>query len=193
METKINNSRGYAVGVTQEGETKLFKVINRHIDCSRENLISLDLSNAKGLRVLSCSRNHLETLSLEGLTDLKFLNCSNNRLTKLDCRGLGKIDRIACCNNPLPLCNQDGKDWIIKRAKENLLRKNKGVCFCLRESILDYNKSHECCISDIITDTFPKFTYENAEKLFSDNYTNIYWWKLEDIAVRLEFLDFINS
>ena len=71
------------------------------LDCSKNQISSLDLSRNTNLKRLFCSNNQLSTLNLENNTDLSKLSCSNNKLTELDVSHNSKLKTLKCDNNQL--------------------------------------------------------------------------------------------
>ncbi|TDP03042.1 T9SS type A sorting domain-containing protein [Flavobacterium sp. 245] len=70
-----------------------------NLQCSQNQLTSLDLSNLPNLVSVSCYDNKLTSINLNGCTKMLDINCSNNSLTSLDLTGLNRIDKIECYNN----------------------------------------------------------------------------------------------
>ena len=71
------------------------------LDCSRNQLSELSFGNDYGvLRYLDCSRNQLTTLYCPACSDLKILDCSNNYLGIIEL-GSAHLDSIDCSNNHL--------------------------------------------------------------------------------------------
>lgn len=66
------------------------------LDCSANQLTSLDLTGLTKLAVLYCSGNNLTTLDLTGLTRLIDLDCSVNQLTTLDITRLDWLNLLLC-------------------------------------------------------------------------------------------------
>lgn len=66
------------------------------LDCSANQLTSLDLTGLTKLAVLYCSGNNLTTLDLTGLTRLNYLDCSVNQLTTLDITRLDWLNLLLC-------------------------------------------------------------------------------------------------
>ena len=64
------------------------------------DLLTLDVSPLKHLKVLRCSRNRLKTLDLTGLNELTSVNCGNNSLTELRVSSPA-LDTLRCENNLL--------------------------------------------------------------------------------------------
>lgn len=63
-------------------EIKYFTALE-HLDCSDNQLTSLDISNNTALTYLYCGGNQLTSLDLSNNTALIYLACGNNLLTKL--------------------------------------------------------------------------------------------------------------
>ena len=65
------------------------------LNCSRNNLTSLDLSDCPALMTLDCRDNPLLTsLDMSGCPALTTLNCSNNNLTSLDLSGCTSLTTL---------------------------------------------------------------------------------------------------
>lgn len=92
------------------------------LDCKKNNLTSLDVSNLTKLTALTCNDNQLASLDVSSLTNLSNLycqynqlttldvsqntalwnlNCSNNQLTELDVANNPKLQTLSCANNQL--------------------------------------------------------------------------------------------
>lgn len=75
------------------------------LDCSRNSLTSLDVSNNLFLRDLYCYSNAnedgIKTLILGNLPELKILNCRRNNLNVLDIEGCPHLEILNCSYNNL--------------------------------------------------------------------------------------------
>ena len=72
-----------------------------HLDCSRNNLTSLDVSGCTALTSLYCYNNDLTSLNVSGCTELETLMCYNNQLTSLDVSDLTALEALTCNSNQL--------------------------------------------------------------------------------------------
>lgn len=71
------------------------------MDISGLALKSLDdISNFPNLETLNCSNNELTSIDLSDLTQLHALNCSSNKLVELDLTNNLGITSLDCTNNP---------------------------------------------------------------------------------------------
>ena len=73
----------------------------KHLDCSDNQLSSLDVSNNTALSNLTCSNNQLTTLDVSNNTALTNLYCDNNQLTTLDVSNNTALSSLFCYNNQL--------------------------------------------------------------------------------------------
>lgn len=73
----------------------------KHLDCSDNQLSSLDVSNNTALSNLTCSNNQLTTLDVSNNTALTNLYCDNNQLTTLDVSNNTALSSLTCGNNQL--------------------------------------------------------------------------------------------
>ncbi len=71
------------------------------LNCSFNQLTTLDVSALTNLEILFCRNNQLTTLDASSLVNLKFLYCDNNQLTSLFVSGLTKVEEIYCTGNNL--------------------------------------------------------------------------------------------
>lgn len=74
----------------------------RSIDCSGRGIASLfEIGEFENLESLDCSRNEIVTLDVSSLARLTELDCSQNRLTSLDLGSLRGLVRLDCAGNLL--------------------------------------------------------------------------------------------
>lgn len=71
------------------------------LHCSGNQFTSLDVSNNTALANLVCSENRLTTLDVSNNTALRFLLCSENQLTSLDVSKNKMIKELVCYENKL--------------------------------------------------------------------------------------------
>ena len=72
-----------------------------YLDCSNNQLTSLDLSNNPSLTRLECVSNQLSSLDLTNNPNLEILYCYSNRLTSLDVTKNNDLTELWCYNNQL--------------------------------------------------------------------------------------------
>lgn len=73
------------------------------LQCSSNELETLDLSNNESLTALTCANNKLKTLILPTGPTLKYVDCSYNRLVLLDLSNHASIKNLNCSNNSIAL------------------------------------------------------------------------------------------
>lgn len=73
------------------------------LQCSSNELETLDLSNNESLTSLTCANNKLKTLTLPTGPTLKYVDCSYNRLVLLDLSNHASIKILSCSNNSIAL------------------------------------------------------------------------------------------
>lgn len=71
------------------------------LSCGDNKLTSLNLSGLTSLTSLTCYANQLTSLNFDGLTGLEFLDCSENKLTELNLSKLTKLTTLKCYKNQL--------------------------------------------------------------------------------------------
>ena len=92
------------------------------LDCKKNNLTSLDVSNLTKLTVLTCNENQLTKLDVSSLTKLSNLNCQNNQLTTLDVSQNAALWDLRCSNNQLTELNVSNNPGLrILYCTDNLL------------------------------------------------------------------------
>ena len=70
------------------------------LDCSNNQLTSLDMSGCTSLQTLNCSYNQLTSLDVSGYTSLQTLNCNHcNSMTFLNVSGCTNLTTLDCSNN----------------------------------------------------------------------------------------------
>ena len=75
------------------------------LDCSNNQLTSLDMSGCTSLQTLNCNHCSMTFLNVSGCTNLTTLDCSNNFLRSLDVSGCTSLMTLNCknCLSPLSL------------------------------------------------------------------------------------------
>ena len=72
-----------------------------YLDCEENQLTSLDVSNCTALTDLSCIDNQLTSLDVSNNTALTDLSCSYNQLTSLDVSKNTALESLSCIDNQL--------------------------------------------------------------------------------------------
>jgi hypothetical protein len=78
------------------------------LDCSINQLTSLDVSQNTALTSLNCSDNQLTSLDVSGCTALEDLICAGNQLTSLDVSGCTALEDLICAGNQLTSLDLNG-------------------------------------------------------------------------------------
>jgi len=73
----------------------------KYLDCSDNNISSLDVSSMIELINFNCSKNNLSTLDISSNTDLMTLKCYNNNLNALDTESNTALTYLSCATNNL--------------------------------------------------------------------------------------------
>ena len=73
----------------------------QELDCSRNDLTALDVSQNPRLVQLSCMYNRLTELDLSANLALEYLNCNFNRISTLDLTGHGSLRSLYCEMNQM--------------------------------------------------------------------------------------------
>ena len=72
-----------------------------YLDCSKNQLTSLDVRNNTALDELYCYQNQLTSLDVRQNTALKMLSCGKNKLTSLDVTKNKALKELDCAGNQL--------------------------------------------------------------------------------------------
>lgn len=81
----------------------------KYLDCSSQNLESLDVSMLANLEYLDCKLNELSELNVENLQYLKEIDAYANYLTSFDATSLASLERlILSSNSPMSSVNVNG-------------------------------------------------------------------------------------
>ena len=73
----------------------------RYMDCSFNNLGTLNVEGCTSLEYLDCSHNAIATLSLNGCTSLEYLDCFKNELRSLSLNGCTSLEYLDCSQNAI--------------------------------------------------------------------------------------------
>ena len=86
--------------ISSISEIKYFTALE-DLDCSSNNLTSIDISNNPALEDLSCSSNKLTTIDVSMNNALKELSCNSNLLSSLDVSANPDLKYLHCKRNQL--------------------------------------------------------------------------------------------
>ena len=87
-------------GITNMDEISYFSAL-KYLDCSFNQLTSLNVTGCTALEYLDCSDNQITSLNVTGCTALEYLNCSFNQLTSLNVTGCTALKELYCYSNQL--------------------------------------------------------------------------------------------
>ena len=73
----------------------------QYLNCSNNNISSLDLNNNMSIKYLDCSSNSLQELLIDSLIALYTLKCSYNNLSTLNTSGNLSLTLLECINNKI--------------------------------------------------------------------------------------------
>ncbi len=141
------------------------------LDCSNNEISSLDLSQNTRLTSLVCTNNQLSTLNLTqnfavvqiycfanqlesinlGLnTELRILSCAENKLTSLNLKYCGNLEELDCTDNQLKSLDLSGKKSLVRLAcyKNELTQLNVKGCSSLSGFTCNNNQLTSLDVSD---------------------------------------------
>jgi len=73
----------------------------QYLDCSNNNLDTLNLNYNQYLKHIVCEADSIELLMIDSLFSLNILQCNSNNITELTLTGNPAIDSLECSNNKL--------------------------------------------------------------------------------------------
>nr|CAG8484491.1 10660_t:CDS:10 [Entrophospora candida] len=100
---KLDCSRNQLTSLDLQDCKKLASNCNEltKLACHNNRLTSLDVSNCKQLDAFSCNDNQITNLDINNLTDLKELYCGGNKLISLDVSECSQLNILNCRGNQL--------------------------------------------------------------------------------------------
>lgn len=98
----LNVSPSFLMPATISSITGISSFVNlQYLNCSNNNLTSLDNSALSLLNNLDCSTNQIASLNFNGLLNLYAVNCASNQVTTLDFTNNPQFYSLGCGNNNL--------------------------------------------------------------------------------------------
>ena len=79
-----------------------------YLNCSNNDLISLNVSACTSLNYLNCNNNRLSSINLSNNSELTYLHCAVNYLTSLNVSACTDLTVLWCPYNQLPSLNVSG-------------------------------------------------------------------------------------
>jgi Leucine-rich repeat (LRR) protein len=86
----------------------------KSLDCDNNQLSSLNLQALSNFEVLRCEYNQLSFLNLQSLTNLQSLFCRDNQISNLNIQGLMNLEWLYCDNNQITSLNLQGLNSLIR-------------------------------------------------------------------------------
>ena len=83
-----------------------------YLDCSNNNIDTLNLNSNERLKYLDCSSNSLDLWRIDSLNALDILKCSFNNLTDLNTVGNGSLTVLECISNNIDFLNLDNNTFL---------------------------------------------------------------------------------
>lgn len=91
-------------GITNMDEISYFSAL-KYLDCSRNQLTSLNVTGCTALEYLNCNNNQITSLNVTECTALKELYCYSNQLSTLDVKQCVALTYLDCMRNQLSTLN----------------------------------------------------------------------------------------
>ncbi|MCL2639430.1 MAG: hypothetical protein FWD53_01150, partial [Phycisphaerales bacterium] len=116
----------------------------RFLHCSDNQLTSLNVSECTELRWFDCSWNQLTSLNISGCTELRWLDCRGNQLTSasLKISGCTELQSLNCSYNQLMFLNVSDctELWLFDCSWNQLTSLNVSGCTTLEYLNCSYNQ-----------------------------------------------------
>lgn len=116
----------YLLGLQLKGDISFSKLTALEtLNCSDNQLTSLDVSRCTALKKLWCYDSQLTSLDVSGCTALKYLDCFQNKLTSLDVSRCTALEELWCSDNQLTSLDVSGctaLDFVDADDSVNLIR-----------------------------------------------------------------------
>lgn len=102
----FSNLRLLNCSVNQIGSLNISSMSNLiSLDCRINQISTLNINNLTNLEALGCSSNQLTSLVISNLLNLKYFTCDSNQLTTLNLSGLTHLVGVKCGYNQLTTLN----------------------------------------------------------------------------------------
>lgn len=116
----------------------------QNLNCSHNKLTKLNVQGLAALQILRCNINQLTALNVQGSVALQLLWCNNNQLTALNVKKLVELKELWCQNNQLATLNLQELTWLVELEIENnpLIDLNlTGVSAAIKSKYAEQEKS----------------------------------------------------
>ena len=104
------------------------------LDCSQNDLSTLDISGNSSLSRLYCSENKLKSLNLSKNTRLVYLTASDNEIASLDLSNNRKLSLLSCSGNRLSSLDISMLYWLNRSDFANLFGSQKNGTITITDS-----------------------------------------------------------
>jgi len=129
-----------------------------YLDCSNNQLTSLDVSSNTVLTELKCVTNQLTILDVSQNTALTSLNCGNNQLTSIDVSGATALIDLYCGANQLTSLDVSQNTSLVYLICEQNQLSSLDVSGCTALSFLRVSEN-QLTILDVSTNTALTYLY----------------------------------
>lgn len=110
--TTLNFINGFFAGILSYANNHISNLDHSRLfhdivslNCSGNQITSLDVTSLTNLRTLSCNNNQLTSLNIAPLHLLEGLSCSDNLLANLTINGFPNLNTLQCGSNPFTSFN----------------------------------------------------------------------------------------
>ncbi|CAH1755901.1 1415_t:CDS:10 [Entrophospora sp. SA101] len=165
-----------------EGKLDLSDFTNLEmLDCSYNQLTSLNVNSCQKLKYISCGFNKLTNLDLTNLTQLKIIECNDNHLTKFDYSSLKNSEKLTYLNiSANNLSEQDCS--VFKHLVNDIYNKFTGSL----EPLKDLKQLKDLHISNTDIDSGLEHLSESMETITCESNEN---FKVKVIAKTLKYFN----
>lgn len=122
-----------------------------HIDCSSNEITSLDVNSLSGLKTLICNNNRLPNMNINGVSSLDTLICTYNSMDSLSLNNLSSLRLLDCSMNSLTNLHLDNLPELkhLKCEYNELPSLSINNLLSLKEVSCDYNNLSNLTVSNL--------------------------------------------
>lgn len=175
-------------------EIKIHGVTLTYLDCSQNNLITLDVSSNIALRNLRCQSNQLKELNVSNNQALSFLWCMSNRLESLNISNNPELSQLSVANNKLTALDVSNNKKLTSLVVSS---NNLGTLDLSNNSALKSLDARNIGISSLDLSANPNLTsvsIDNSGPTNANNFSACALDKLYDsLVIQLGVLYVVNS
>ncbi len=183
------------VDTNSDGEIQVSEALTvYHLLVGMANISSMaGIEAFANLRTLECSANNLTSLDVSALTNLRDLMCGSNLLTTLDVSGLSQLEFLYCGDNQISSLNLEGCTMLysLDFGYNNLSSVNLSAMTNLNDLMANDNLLTSLDLSGLVALDYLDCTYNQLTSLNIEGCSNLFF--LQCFSNNLTTLDVSGS